>query len=99
MKGNLNMKYYSENLDKLFDTEEALKQAEAAIENKEQEKQRRTGELDAARNAVKEAQKKYVTLLTQYYKDYAQCSYPASCGDIGKSTLAEILNQIGFKLL
>lgn len=93
------MKYYSENLDKLFDTEEALKQAEAAIENKEQEKKRRTEELDAARNAAKDAEKKYIALLTQYCKDYGQYSYPASCGNIGKSNLADILEQIGFKLL
>lgn len=93
------MKFYSETLNKLFDTEEALKQAEAALQNKEQEKQRRTDELDAARNAAKEAQKKYVTLLTQYCKDYGQYSYPASCGNIGKSNLADILEQIGFKLL
>lgn len=93
------MKFYSETLKKLFDTEEALKQAEASVESKEQEKKRRTDELDAARTAAKDAEKKYIALLTQYCKDYGQYSYPASCGGIGKTDLAGILEQIGFKLL
>ena len=93
------MKFYSETLNKLFDTEEALKQAEAALQNKEQEKKRRTEELDEARAVAKNAQKKYIDLLARYCKDYGQYSYPASCGNIGISNLADILEQIGFKLL
>lgn len=93
------MKFYSETLNKLFDTEEALKQAEAALQNKEQEKKRRTEELDEARAVAKNAQKKYIDLLARYCKDYGQYSYPASCGSIGKSNLVDILEQIGFKLL
>jgi len=69
------------------------------VQNKEQEKKRRTEELDEARAVAKNAQKKYIDLLARYCKDYGQYSYPASCGNIGKSNLADILEQIGFKLL
>lgn len=79
------MKFYSETLNKLFDTEEALKQAEAALQNKEQEKKRRTEELDEARAVAKSAQKKYIDLLARYCKDYGQYSYPAIASTLAYS--------------
>lgn len=93
------MKFYSENLDKLFDTEEALKQAEAALETKEQEKKRRTQELDAARRAAKEAEKKYAELLSSYCKDYGQYAYSASGSETGSDALARLLEQLGLHIL
>lgn len=93
------MKFYSENLDKLFDTEEALKQAEAALENKEQEKKRRTQELDAARQAAKGAEKKYAELLSRYCKDYGQYAYSSSGDEIGSDALARLLEQLGLHIL
>lgn len=92
------MKYYSEVLKKVFDTVDALNEAESAILNKEQEKQRRTEELSAARKVAEEAEKKYFALLKAYRQDYGVYSYPASCSSDGPATLAKILEQIGIKL-
>ena len=92
------MKYYSEALDKLFDTEAALNEAEAAVVIKEQEKRRRTEELDAARKIAEEAENKYAELLGRYCKDYGHYSYP----DDDKSSadvLAKLLEQIGIHIL
>lgn len=93
------MKYYSESLDKLFDTESALNEAEAAVVNKEKEKERRTEELTAARKAAQEAEKKYIDLLGKYCKDYGTYSYPASCENLGISDLSNILERIGFHVV
>lgn len=92
------MKYYSEVLKKVFDTVDALNEAESAILNKEQEKQRRTEELSAARKVAEEAEKRYFALLKAYCQDYGAYSYPASCSSEGSTTLAKILEQIGIKL-
>lgn len=94
------MKYYSESLEKLFDTEDALKEAESAAANKEKKKELRTEELTAARKAVQEAEKKYSVLLSKYCKDYGTYSYPASCGKLDVADLADILEQIaGFHIV
>ena len=93
------MKYYSESLNKLFDTEAALNEAESAVANKEREKEQRTEELTAARKAAQEAEKKYIDLLGKYCKEYGTYSYPASCGDLGISDLSDILERIGFHVV
>lgn len=45
------MKYYSENLKKLFDTEEALNEAESAEKKRLEEKAKKEKELTATRKA------------------------------------------------
>lgn len=69
------MKYYSENLNKLFDTPEALREAETAASTREQTRAARTQELDAAREALVKANENYMRLLRAYCKDYDQYTY------------------------
>lgn len=75
------MKYYSEYLDSLFDTEEELNAAEekirAAMEEKEKEKKKMKEERTARAKEVEEAQKyaiesikNYRKLLNKFCEDY-----------------------------
>ena len=76
------MKFYSEKLDRLFDTQELCAQAEkehdeieAKKKAKEEElatarKKARAIELEAAYEASAEATKHYRDLLNQFVKDY-----------------------------
>lgn len=81
------MKFYSENLHKLFDSEKELKDAEfKAKKEKEAEEAKkkelvetrkvRAKEVDDARAAVYAAKKEYQKLLNAFIKDYG--SYHAS---------------------
>lgn len=79
------MKFYSDVTRKLYDTEEALHEAETAVkckeeeerlarEHYEQEKEARTKVLNAAYEAKKKAEKDYEALLKDYCKDYGHAS-------------------------
>lgn len=80
------MKFYSEELKTLFDTQEECKSAEKeALEAKkraeeEQEKlqaerKARADEVTAARKAMIEAQKNYEKVLTDFIRDYKTYHY------------------------
>lgn len=75
------MKYYSEKLDKMFDTEVALKVAEKEVDEQEKkakaeaaakaaERKNRATEVEDARKAMTDAQKRYRTLLEKFCEDY-----------------------------
>ncbi len=71
------MKFYSEKTEKLYDSEEELKQAESQLEEaqkKEEEKKQaraaRAKEVEDAFKAASEAQKKANDLLVAFTKDY-----------------------------
>ena len=75
------MKYYSEELNKLFDTEDELleaeyttrrakEEAEAAEKPKAAEKEKRYNEVKEALEAVAKAKTAYDKLLREYTKDY-----------------------------
>ncbi len=75
------MKFYSEKLNRMFDTEKALVAAEQAAvdaelakkaeeEKKSAERKARAAEVDTAYKAMVEARKNYSKVLTNFCKDY-----------------------------
>lgn len=86
------MKYYSEVLNKVFDTEKACSEAEAkyqaeveakkAAEAKKAETRKaRAAEVEAAMKAAREARAKYDKLLQEFCKDYGAFHYSFTDGD------------------
>lgn len=76
------LKYYSEKLDKLFNSEEELVAAEAEVEQKENEKKKlmeerkeRAKEVEDALQELSEARKRYYKLLQDFCKDYGYFHY------------------------
>ena len=80
------MKYYSETLKKLFDSEEACasaeKEHELALKKQKEEKERmqasrkaRAEEVEAAMKEAADARKKYNDLLAAFCKDYGSYHY------------------------
>lgn len=85
------MKYYSDITKKLYETEDALIEAEVKVEEEriarekaaeeaKAVKETRTAELDAAFKALVEAEKTYQKIAKAYYKDY-----PMSKNEINKA--------------
>lgn len=64
------MKYFSESLNKVFDTVEALNKAEAELEAQNQEKKRKAEERAARAKEVEEAYAVYKKTLAEFCKDY-----------------------------
>lgn len=68
------MKYYSELLNGIFDSEEELIAAEAIKNKEEEEKKNRARKLkeerEFRRKELEEARTKYQTLLGRYWRDY-----------------------------
>lgn len=86
------MKFYSEKLDKLFDTQELCAEAEEAHEKAEAEKKAKEEELatarktraievEAAYKASVEATKHYHDLLDKFVKDYGSFHMTVRTGD------------------
>lgn len=73
------MKYYSESLKKIFDTQEELQEAENKAASKEQEQEHRRHEVEEAKDIAEEAWKRYLDLSEKYCKDYGShaCTRPA----------------------
>lgn len=64
------MKYYSEDLQKLFDTQEALVKAEDEAKRKQESRETRAKEVQAAEKKAKEAVAEYSRLYNAFIKDY-----------------------------
>ena len=71
------MRYYSDRLKRLFDTEEELKKAEEeqnaqalAEAKKKEERTARAKEIEAAYREIGEATKRYNELVAAFVKDY-----------------------------
>ena len=73
------MKYYSELLNKVYDTAEELYSAEyeqTQKENAEKERQKKLkDEKDKRYKELKEAEKHYLDLFESYVKDYGHSSF------------------------
>lgn len=86
------MKYYSETLNKIYDTQEELISAECAYKKKEAEEAERLTKLKAEKEKrlqeIDEAREAYNKLLRNYWKDYGDY-------DIG-SAFHSLFNIIGF---
>lgn len=87
------MKFYSESLKRLFDTEDALREAESkaqaeaearkeAEQKKSAERKARAAEVETAREAMVEAGKKYYELLTAFCNDYGTYHYSVKSDDM-----------------
>lgn len=86
------MKYYSEKLNKLFDTQEACARAEkehekavAEVEAKKKaladERAKRAKEVESAYNAVIAAKKDYQKVLNDFVKDYGSFHMTLKTGE------------------
>jgi len=64
------LKYYSEKLSKLFDSEKELTEAETAEVNKKKARETRAKEVEDALAAAHEASDHAHKLLTAFCKDY-----------------------------
>lgn len=69
------MKYYSEVLDKVFDSEKECMEAENAEKKKTDEREKRAEEVEVARKQAQEAKARYERLLERYCKDYGTFRY------------------------
>ncbi len=87
------MRYYSDNLKELFDTEKecleaeesakkAAEEAKAKAEELKEERKARALEIEEALKNLKDAQKFYSNLVREFVKDYG--SYHYSYTDSGK---------------
>ena len=72
VKGEKNMKYYSEKLDKLFDAEEALLKAEKEAADKEKEAATKKLKIAAEREKLVSEVDKYNNALDAAYKTYCE---------------------------
>lgn len=93
------LKYFSEKLNKLFDTEEELHKAEAEVEQKELEKlqlaekrKERAKEVESALKEAKNAQKHYIELLNAFCKDYGYFHYSWNSKDGSPLNLKDFID-------
>lgn len=64
------MRYYSDTLKKLFETEDELKKAEVEFEEKHALELKKKEERATRAKEVEEAYKKYLDLRAKFVKDY-----------------------------
>lgn len=87
------MKYYSETLEKLFDTEKELEAAEiaskkeledkrAAEEAAKKEKQELLDKIDAAKEKLHEATAEYDKVVQEYNDKYSKHQWPMNYSDL-----------------
>lgn len=97
------MRYYSETLKQLFDTEEECEKAESeALEAKKKAEEERTKllaerkvraqEIEDARKIMQEAQNKYNKLLREFLRDYKTYHYSTNSID----DIPRIMDWFGF---
>ena len=86
------MKYYSDKLNKVFDTVDALESAELEYTKKQDEELRKKQERKERAKEVDEAFKNYQKLLSAFIKDYG--SYHFSCNDKFLDDVNKFLSNI-----
>ena len=75
------MKYYSEELDKLFDTEDELVQAELNLLVEKEEQEKAYQEVKQAKEEYESALKRYQVLKDEYLKKYSSISFTTKVND------------------
>lgn len=96
------MKYYSDKLNKLFDTEKELEKAEQEAkikaykekqekEAKAAERKARAAEVEEARKTMVAAQKKYQEVLEAFIRDYKSFHYSVK-GDEAKEMIPTLFD-------
>ena len=104
------MKYYSETLHRIFDTEAELVKMEAEVKKKEEEKARaekvktearakRAKEVELALKKANEAQKEAMILLKEFTKDYGYFHYSYTDDDVKekkehKESLSNFIDEV-----
>ena len=69
------MKYYSEELNKLFDTEEELTEAELNLLVEKEEQEKAYQKVKEAKEEYESAMKRYHVLKDEYLKKYSSISF------------------------
>lgn len=103
------MKYYSDKLNKLFDTEKELEKAEQEAdikaykekqekEAKAAERKARAAEVEEARKTMVAAQKKYQEVLEAFIRDYKSFHYSIKNDEVKEMipTLFDIFSPLFF---
>ena len=99
------MKYYSEVLDRVFDSEKELVAEETKAKNAEIEKQllekrkseerkNRAAEVEKARIAAEEAVANYHKLLEDFCKDYGSYHYTIKNSSDNKNLIEDEFNRV-----
>ena len=86
------MKYYSDKLNKVFDTVDELESAELEYTKKQDEELKKKQERKERAKEVDEAFKNYQKLLSAFIKDYG--SYHFSCNDKFLDDVNKFLSNI-----
>ncbi len=88
------MRYYSDTLKKIFDTEEELAEAESKQSDKAAEQERRKKEVDNAQREAREAINRYSSLLESYCKDYSVYTYRGESPRLAMPTFYDLLRLL-----
>lgn len=86
------MKYYSDKLNKVFETVDELESAELEYTKKQDEELKKKQERKERAKEVDEAFKNYQKLLSAFIKDYG--SYHFSCNDKFLDDVNKFLSNI-----
>jgi len=76
------MKYYSENLKKLFDSPEELEKAEKELSEREAEEKAKREQRAVRAKEVEDAWNKYQELLKEFVKDYGSYHHSSNGNEI-----------------
>lgn len=90
------MKYYSEILKKLYDTKEALVEAEAEQTKAKADRAERAKEVTEALKAATEAQKKANQLMREFVKDYGSFKTTIKSDDVEDFGLMDVFETDPF---
>lgn len=85
------MKYFSDKLNRVYETVEELETAEAELDRKNQEKKKLVEERAARAKEVEEAYKAYRELLSKFCDDYGSFHTSFTSKDFKNGSLIDAL--------
>jgi len=86
------LKFYSEKLDKLYDTQDELVKAESAENDKKAKREARAKEVEMALNAAQASAKKAHDLLVAFCQDYG--AYHTSISKPGDFNIMNVFDWL-----
>ena len=90
------MRYYSDTLKKLFETEEELKKAEVEFEEKHALELKKKEERAHRAKEVEEAYKKYLDLRSKFVKDYGSYHMTITENDLKDLSVNSLFDFLNF---
>ncbi len=90
------MRYYSDTLKKLYETEEELKKEEAAFEEKHALELKKKEERANRAKEVEEAYKKYLDLRSKFVKDYGSYHMTITENDLKDLSVNSLFDFLNF---